>query len=246
MANSRPNQLLSLLRIELIIRRVHPPDCILLFPAGQVQKENPVKPFGPAQLRWQLADVVGRANHKHVGLVVIEICQQRPEHASRNTAIRVRQLAIVGGNPRGDVVQLFPRRQRVFKHYKLFFKFGGDLHDRRQDDDERPVLFALADLLGEGLDEFGRLQEPVEVRQDQQRGAVPRRQRTERTNGRQRILASTVVRSCAARQRQTPLDIPHSQPPVLVFAQFGNFGNCIVVFVRLDPKASETGLDIFG
>ena len=41
-------------------------------------------------------------------------------------------------------------------------------------------------------------------------------------------------------------NVPDAQPPILVAAHLGDFGDGIVMLVRLDPKARETRGDVLG
>ena len=105
---------------------------------------------------------------------------------------------------------------------------------------------AGADLLGQGLDDLGRLQEAVEVDQHQERRAVGRRQGVEGPDGGQRIVAAGVggLAVGLAGQMQAAFDVPDGEPPLVVAAHLGDLGQGIVVLVRLDPQAGEAGGDV--
>ena len=79
----------------------------------------------------------------------------------------LRQFAGLRGHAAGNLGQLFAARQIVFDHDEQLFQFGRDLHDGRQDHHERAILFALADLMGQSLDDLGRIQEPMEIDEHQ-------------------------------------------------------------------------------
>ena len=82
------------------------------------------------------------------------------------------QLAVLRRDTAGDGFQLLAAGQRVLDHDEQLFELRRHLDDRRQDHDERAVLFAGGQLFGQGLHDFGRLQEAVEIDQDENRRAV--------------------------------------------------------------------------
>ena len=45
---------------------------------------------------------------------------------------------------------------------------------------------------------------------------------------------------------QAPFDVPNAKPPVLLTAHLGDFGQGVIVFVRLNPKAGKTGGNVLG
>ena len=49
-----------------------------------------------------------------------------------------------------------------------------------------------------------------------------------------------------AGELQAPFDVEDGQPPVLVAAHLGDLGQGIVMFVRFDPEAGETGGNVLG
>ena len=109
------------------------------------------------------------------------------------------------------------------------------------------VRFGLpgADLLGQGLDDLRRIQKAMEVGQHENRRAILRRQGIDRADSGQRIAAAGVGGCVLAGNLQAGGNIPDGQPPVLVAAELGNFGQGIVVLVRLNPKAGKTGGNVF-
>ena len=78
--------------------------------------------------------------------------------------------------------------------------------------------------------------------------AIGRAQGIERTDGRQRIVGARIDAGAVvlAVQLQALVDIPDDQPPVLVAAHLGDFGQGVVVLVGLDPQAGKAGGDVFG
>ena len=85
----------------------------------------------------------------------------------------------------------------------------------------------------------------MEVDQHQQRGAVRRAERIERPNGRQRVVGARVDAGVVLTvNRQAAVDVPDDQPPVLVAAHLGDFGQGVFVLVGLNPQAGETGGDV--
>jgi len=106
---------------------------------------------------------------RRLGFVPGQAGRRIQQHVQLGT---VRQLAVFGGDPTGDVVQLLAGGQVVFQDDKQLLQLDGDLDHGREHDAERPVLFALGDLGGQGLDDLGTGHEPVEVDQHQQGRAV--------------------------------------------------------------------------
>ncbi len=86
---SRPVLGLGLGLIGLKIEQVQAdlPDRVLLRGTGQIQEEHPVKPLGPRKFRWQLADVIARADDKHIRATVVQPGQERAEQPGRDTAV---------------------------------------------------------------------------------------------------------------------------------------------------------------
>ena len=76
-----------LLGIQSIARRCHSPDGVLLLAAGEVEKEDPVEPLRPAEFRRQPGNVICRADHEHIRLMVVEPREQRAEQPGRDTRI---------------------------------------------------------------------------------------------------------------------------------------------------------------
>ena len=60
------------LKIQPEVTEVQSPDRVLLFATGQIDEEHAVKPFGPTELRRQFANVVRRADNKHIRFVIVE------------------------------------------------------------------------------------------------------------------------------------------------------------------------------
>ena len=87
--------------------------------------------------------------------------------------VALRQIAVFGGDATGNLLQLVAAGQVVVEHDEVLFEFGGDLHDGRQDDDERAIGLAGADLLGQGLDDLRRIQEAMEVGQARESPSYP-------------------------------------------------------------------------
>lgn len=75
---------------------------------------------------------------------------------------------MVGEDILGDLTKLIRRRQRMVNHDEGPFEFGRDRHDRREHDDKRPALLARDELLKQVLNDLGTVQEPMEIRQDEQ------------------------------------------------------------------------------
>ena len=127
------------------------------------------------------------------------------------------------------------------------FQFHWHGNNRGQDDDERAVGFARADLLGQRLDDLCRLQETVEVDEHQDGRAIGRSQSVDRPDGGQRIAATGIGSLAVGRvgELQAALDIPNGQPPLLVAAHLGDLGQSIVMLVGLDPQAGETCGNVF-
>ena len=168
----------------------------------------------------------------------------RIEHGVQVLALR--QVAVFGGDAAGNLLKLVAAGQIVVEHDEVLLEFGWDLHDRRQDDDERAVGLAGADLLGQGLDDLRRIQEAMEVGQHENRRAILRRQGVDRADGGQRIAAAGIGGVVLAGNLQAGGDVPDGQPPVLVAAELGNLGQGIVMLVGLNPEAGETGGNVFG
>jgi hypothetical protein len=56
----------------------------------------------------------------------------------------------------------------VLDHDELLFEFRRDLYDRRKNYHKRALLLAGRDLMGQSLDDFGRLQKPMKVHEHQE------------------------------------------------------------------------------
>ena len=59
------------------------------------------------------------------------------------------------------------------------------------------------------------------------------------------VEMSFISESGLARQVEAALNVPNCQTPLFVAAELGDFHERILVLVRLNPKACETGRDIF-
>ena len=84
------------------------------------------------------------------------------------------QLAGLGGHAAGDRPEVVAPRQVVLDDHEELLQLHRDLHGRGEDDDEGAVLLAGGDLAAEGLHDLGRVQEAVEVDEDEHGGAVRR------------------------------------------------------------------------
>ena len=161
---------------------------------------------------------------------------RRVEHGGQ--AVALGQLARLGGDAAGDRLELVAAGQVVLDDDELLLQLDGDLHDRGQDDDEGPVLLAGGDPGVEGLDDLGRAEEPVEVAEHQDGGAVGRGQGGQasgsRPAGRRRRRRRRSVGS--AGEGQAAVDVPGGQGPALVAAEAGDLGDGVVVLVRCGPR----------
>ena len=130
---------------------------------------------------------------------------------------------------------------------ELAFQFARDLEDRREDHEDRPVLLAGGDRRVECLDDLDTAQEPVEVAQDEQGGAVLRGQRADCLDRCQRVSRGTsAVLELSSRRTtdQAAIDVPGGQRPALLATEPGDLDDSIVVFERLDPDACEAGAHV--
>ena len=86
---------------------------------------------------------------------------------------------------------------------------------------------------------------PLEVDQHEDGGALGSGQGVERADRGQRISAAGVrLPVDLTGDLQAPGNVPDGQPPILLAAHAGNLGQGVVVLVRLDPKAGESGGDV--
>src|SRR5262249_34429966 len=72
-------------------------------------------------------------------------------------------FTIVSRDTVGDLLQLPAVGKRMLDDDEQFFQFRRNLDDWRQNQYECPVLFATGQLLDKSLDDFGRLEKPMEV-----------------------------------------------------------------------------------
>ena len=86
-------------------------------------------------------------------------------------------------------------------HHEQLLQLDGDLHHRRQHDQEGALLLAGDELGERGLDHLGVVQEAVEVVQEQQGGAVALGQGGQGTQGGQRVAGG---RRRRRRRRASP------------------------------------------
>ncbi len=154
------------------------------------------------------------------------------------------QFPLFGGDALGNLEQLVTVRQFVFDTHKQLFEFGRQVDDRRQNHHKSAVLLAGQDLPGQSLDNFGRLQEPMEVLQHQDGRAIGRGRIGQHADRRQRISRRGIAAFRLATVLQTAIDIPRQQAPVFISAQLGDFDQSIAMLVALDPDAGETGADV--
>jgi hypothetical protein len=120
----------------------------------------------------------------------------------------------------------------------------GILDDRRQDHDKRPVLLTGSELFGEGLDDFGRLQKPMEVDEYQQSRAIFGGEAGYRPDCRQRIAPAGVECLGRAGHVESLLEIPDRQSPALLVTEPADFGQGIFVLVTLDPNPRKRCRDV--
>ena len=104
----------------------------------------------------------------------------------------LRQFTVFGGDAAGDLVELLAAGQFVLDHDEQLLQFDRDRHDRRQDDDERAVLLAVAICGARAWTISADCRKRWKLTQDQQRRAVGRGQRIERTDGGQGIVGAGV------------------------------------------------------
>ena len=84
-------------------------------------------------------------------------------------AVPTRQFFALRGDAAGNVRELLAARQIVFDDDELLVEFRRHLYDRRQDHHERAILLPMSNLLSECLYNLGALQEPMKVREHQDR-----------------------------------------------------------------------------
>ena len=156
------------------------------------------------------------------------------------------QLAGLGRHAPGDRLELIAAGQVVLDDHEELLELDGNLDHRRQDDDEGPVLLARGDPRVQGLDDLGRSQEPVEVAEHQDRGALGRGHRPQRSDRRQRVGGAGDDASGfgPAGEGQAAVDVPGGQRPALVAAEAGDLGDRVVVLVRAHIEAAEGGADV--
>jgi hypothetical protein len=106
----------------------------------------------------------------------------------------------------------------MLDHYNLLFELDGDLHDRRENHDERAVLFAGRDLGTKRLHDLGRSQETVKVAQNQDGCAVRCRQGIQGPNGSQGIGSAGRVARSLAQAAMTV--VSRAEPPVFENVRF--------------------------
>ena len=124
---------------------------------------------------------------------------------------------------------------------ELAFQLARYLKQGREDDQDRPVLFAGSDCCVKCLDDLDADQEPVKVTQDEKCGPIWRGQRADCLDGGQWVgCADGCIRALVSSDhRQPAINVPGGQGPPLLAAQSGNFDNRIVVLERLNPDACE-------
>ena len=171
--------------------------------------------------------------------------RRRVEHGAEPVAVG--QLAGLGRQRAGDGLELVAARQVVVDQDEQLLQLDGDRHDRREDDDERPVLLAGVDPGVEGLDDLGGVQEPVEVPEHEDGRAVGRgqgAQREDRGQGVGRLKGRGGLGGLAG-QGEAAVDVPGGQRPVLLAAEAGDLGDRVVVLEGLDVDAGERGAHEF-
>ncbi len=178
------------------------------------------------------------------GVLCLEPCQTRCGLEESSEFIALRKLTLFGGHTPGDLIDLLTPRQLVLYDHKQLLQLRWELHDRREDDDERPAGPTVLDLVGEGLYDLGRADEPMEVRENEYGRALVVAGRQGR-NGLDRRDGITRGLDRLPANLKAAVDVPDSQGPFMLGAQTADLGQSVLVLVRLDPQAGECGSDVF-
>ena len=93
---------------------------------------------------------------------------------TRSSSAPSGQLAFFRGNAASNLLNLLPTGKLMLDDGEELLQFDWNRHHRRQDHDEGAVLLADRNLPGQGLDDFGALQEAVKVGQNQDCRAIRR------------------------------------------------------------------------
>src|SRR5262245_24470947 len=125
-------------------------------------------------------------------------------------------------------------------------QFNWNLNDRREDDNERAVMFATGDLPAERLHNLGALQEPVKVLEHEDGRPAFTCESVDGANGGERILSTRSIRCLLTNNGKPRFDVPDCQRPrrILSVTELGNLGERVFVLVALDPESREAGLDV--
>jgi len=94
------------------------------------------------------------------------------------------------------------------------------------------------------LHDLGGLGEPMKVLKDKDRRALWGGQGGHGSDRSQRIR-TTRVRFVLTGDAEASVNVPRRQPPILFTAEGSDFGESILVFMRLDPDGSETSTHVF-
>ena len=123
----------------------------------------------------------------------------------------------------------------MFHHDDLLLQLRGNLDQRRQDHQERPIVLSRKDLLGNGLDDLGGIEKPVKIHQNQNGGTVRCCQGIDGPDCCQGIGAASILGLPIglAGDLQSLFHIPDCHVPVLFPAQFSNLGYGIFMFMGL-------------
>jgi len=155
------------------------------------------------------------------------------------------KLVRLRGHAAGDLLQLRTVGQLMRDQREELLQFDRNLNHGRQDDHECPRLFAADHLPGQRLDDLSRLEESVEILENQNCRAVRSGQRVDRPNGGQRIVGPGIGRLAASGDLQPLVDVPRRKPPPMLAADLRDFRKRVLVFVRLNPQARRAGVDMF-
>jgi hypothetical protein len=119
------------------------------------------------------------------------------------------------GYARRDLPKLLTPGKFMLDDDELLLDLGRQVHDRGQNDDERPGVLAARDLLLDGLKYFRGSEKPVEVLQDEQGSFRPLRKLACRTKHSQRVIRVGVIGygHFFAGELQARVTVPESQPP---------------------------------
>ena len=181
------------------------------------------------------------------GVLGLDPGQARPAASSTAVeAVALGQLARLGGDPAGDRLELVAAGQVVLDDDELLLQLDGDLHDRREDDDEGSVASCRRRCReSRAWTTSVRAEEAVEVAQHEQRRAVGRGQRRRAPGWRRagRRARGPSVASRGPGVSQAAVDVPGGQGPALLAAEAGDLGDRVVMlddWIQMPLNAART------